>query len=297
MPNLRSLRAYALVMEEGSLAAAAARMNLSQSAASRLISQLEETHGIALFQRRNRRLTPTPAAEAFYPDAVRILGEVGEVPRLLAEAAEGTRPALRILCHPRVVPGIVVPAIARLAATRPDIRTSLTVAPRQNLARRILSAGFDIGVGALPVPAESVQVETLCHARVAALLPRSHPLAERTVLHFPALEGLPYIALDRSTVLRRAVDEALRREGMTFRPAHEVSTGSAAYRLVAEGIGFTFVDPIAMEPELADRVSRIPLAADIRIEIGLFRPIEDRHEGAGAMAEVLRATAARVGGI
>ena len=81
--NLRSLKVFALVMEEGTLARAADTMHLSQSAASRLLHLLEAEFDVRLFRRDNRRLIPTEAAERFYPEALRILSQIDALPQFM----------------------------------------------------------------------------------------------------------------------------------------------------------------------------------------------------------------------
>ena len=69
--NLKQLEAFKAIMSTGSTIGAATRMGLSQSAVSRLLSQLEEALGFALFLRKKGRLMATPEAEE-------LLAEVAE---------------------------------------------------------------------------------------------------------------------------------------------------------------------------------------------------------------------------
>lgn len=68
--NFKSLRAFRLVVSQGSLAAAAEALNLSQPAVSRLISLLEDETKLTLFDRSRRRLTLSEAGEAFRKSVV-----------------------------------------------------------------------------------------------------------------------------------------------------------------------------------------------------------------------------------
>lgn len=81
-----------------------------------------------------------------------------------------------------------------------------------------------------------------------------------------ALSALPYVALDQTTIIRRAVDALLADDAPPI--AIEVSTGAAAYRFVAAGLGFTFADEIAIQPELRDGLALVPWERDIEVRIG-----------------------------
>ena len=268
--NLRSLRVFTGLIEAGTLRAAAARMNLSQSAASRLLALLEQELGVALFLRERRRMVPTARAEALYPEAQRILGQVEALALVVADA--GAAPALRVICHPRLLEGLVLPAIAAFAADGGAERSvRLEAAPRRELARRILSGRHDVVVATLPLPGGAVPDRVLGAVPLGILLPRGHALASRPVLGLADLAGVPYVALDDTTVIRGVVDAALTRRGASLRRAHEVSTGSAAYRLVAAGLGFTFADRVALDPRLADDVALVPWDVEALVEIGVLR--------------------------
>ncbi|GAA1081283.1 LysR family transcriptional regulator [Tsukamurella spumae] len=82
-PDLRRLEQFVAAMEEPSLAAAAARLHLSQQALSAALRQLERELGTPLFTRSGRRLAPTAAARTLYDGAPSLLSGA----RLLAARA------------------------------------------------------------------------------------------------------------------------------------------------------------------------------------------------------------------
>ncbi len=267
--NLKSLRIFVNVMEEGTLARAAARLNLSQPAASRLLGLLEDEQGVFLFSRTRKRLEPTPEAEAFYPEALRILASIDEIPSFFDQVRKGDMP-LRIICHPRIVNGLVLPAMARLSKRLPDLRMKLEIHPRRDLGRRIMHDLFDVGISTLPLPVESLTPRHLHTTKLHVLLPKGHRLAARASLKTKDLTGETYVALDSNTVIRQIVDAELTSKGVELPVGHEVSAGAAAYRLVKNGLGFTFADPIALDPELDNGVVLVPWKPDTEVRIGYF---------------------------
>jgi len=74
--TLKQLRAFAAVAEENSFTNAAARLNLSQSAVSLLIRELEVELGLRLLERTTRQVRLAPAGIDFYPHAERVLRDV-----------------------------------------------------------------------------------------------------------------------------------------------------------------------------------------------------------------------------
>ncbi|MEL7214261.1 MAG: LysR family transcriptional regulator [Pseudomonadota bacterium] len=287
--NLRSLRVFALVMEEGTLARAAGTMNLSQSAASRLLQLLEEEFDVSLFRRENRRLIPTGEAERFYPEALRILSQIDALPQFMQQIQSSAPEPFRIVAQTRIVNGLIIPAIALLRdafATQP---VKLEIHPRRDLGRRMTNDRYDVGVTALPLPIDRPTPFKLGTVPLKVAIAKSHPLAERRILHPEDVTDVPYIALDDTTVIRRIADQELAAIGAKLNVAHEVSSGSAAYRLVQRGLGFTFADPIALDPELEANVRLIDWEPRMEIDFGYFIPDMGRKpEIAGAFEDALQ---------
>ena len=283
--NLRALRVFIGVMEDGTLTRTSQRMNLSQSAASRLLALLEDELGTPLFVRERRRLVPTPQGEALHPEAQRILAQVAALKDVAA--GEGARAPLRVICQSRLMNGLVVPAVAAFVRGGATAPVHLEAASRRELARRIASGRHDIAVATLPLALDRAAPVHLGSVRLGILLPKAHPLADAGDLDIGDMIGVPYIALDETTLIRRRVDDALAATGDQLRASHQTSTGSAAYRLVAESLGFTFADRVALDPEVAGRTALVPWRRRVEVSIGLFRTGEDRPE-ADRFVEVLR---------
>ncbi len=276
-------------MEEGTLARAADRVNLSQSAASRLLQILEEEFDVTLFRRDKKRLIATPEGERFYPEALRILAQVDQIPDFFAHIQSDRPEPLRLICHTRIVNGLVLPAIARFAKLESAIPVKLEIYPRRDLGRRIMNDRYDLGISALPLPVDNIRPHLLGTTELRVALPRDHPLAQRGVLGPTELANVPYIALDDSTVIRRIVDRSIDRAGVALMVKHEVSVGSAAYRLVQRKLGFTFADPVALDPELAPYIALVPWRDKMDVSFGYFLPSQrNRHPHAQAFADVLQ---------
>jgi DNA-binding transcriptional LysR family regulator len=98
-----------------------------------------------------------------------------------------------------------------------------------------------------------------------------------------------YIALDDSTVIRRIVDQVMNRAEVSLSIKHEVSVGSVTYRLVKSNLGFTFADPVALDPEFAQNIALVPWLYKMDVPFGYFLPPRrDRHPSTDAFARVLK---------
>jgi DNA-binding transcriptional LysR family regulator len=266
--NIKALRLFVSLMENLTLTRACEDLNTSQPAASRLLRLLEDQLGEPLFQRTRKRLVPTAAAEVFLPEAVRILGAIDNIPEVLAQIRSKAAQPLRILCLPRIVNALVVPAVSELSRRNSALRFKIDVCPRRDFGRRLAYGNYDIGVSSLPLPLGTMQTEVLARAALHVMLPAHHPLARRERLDLGDLATVPYVALDQHTVVRQAVDRALARSGSSLQAAHEVSTSEVASQMVRDGMGFTFVDPASVWPVMAREVAVVPWSIPASFEIG-----------------------------
>src|ERR1044071_8782761 len=88
--DLRHLRLVAAVAESGGQTRAARRLNLTQSALSHQLRELEGRLGSPLFTRASRRMVLTPTGERLLASARRVLHEVEALERdLAAEPTNG----------------------------------------------------------------------------------------------------------------------------------------------------------------------------------------------------------------
>lgn len=291
--NIKGMRIFVSIMEDGSLARASERNHISQPAASRLLRIFEGGVGETLFFRAGKRLVPTQEAEFLYPEAVRILDGIDRLPHMVERIRGEALLPIRILCLPRIVEGLVLPAMARLHALQPEQRFHLEINSRREMSRRLTHGDYDIGVASTPLPVEGIEQHFLTKARLHVMLPRDHPLCGYSVLGPKDLIDQPYIALDEHTIMRRAVERELAMLGETLDVVHEVSSSASAYRMVRYGMGFTFSDPLSLPLEFSDWVRLVPWEPETTLGIAYFHPRGlQRHTNRERFVEQLKAVCA-----
>ena len=266
--NLKSLRVFVNILEEGTLGRAADKMFLSQSAASRLIQILEDEFQTQLFIRDKKRLIPTPCGERFYPEALRILSSIQAIPAYFEQIKSESAAPLKIICHPRLISGLVVPAITRFAAQEQDIKVNLEVHPRRYFGQQLMHDTYDIAVSNLPLPVENLSVETLATSEIKVVLPKGHALEVHSVLTPDLVRSERYIALDETTLLRQLTDLEMAKSGKLLRPTYEVSSASAALGLVRNGLGITLTDQVMFDRDLSEQITLRPWLPLTQIRVG-----------------------------
>ncbi|WP_036829415.1 LysR family transcriptional regulator, partial [Photobacterium sanctipauli] len=243
--NLKSLQIFATIMEQGSLAKAADKHCLSESAASRQLSQLEAEVGFALFSREKRSLKPTVKGEVFYKEVRRILYGFDEIPDIIEDIKRTENAKLRVVGIPRLVRHILSPAIARTCQQDKDLRVHVDIQAMRTLEKWVAGFQFNIGLGRVPAEHPAIVTETFCSLPTVVVLPYNHPLSKRSELTLSDLDSMPMVSMIKDTLLAKDIEGLYHAEGRESDPVIEVATSYNACSIVASGYGYTIGDPLA----------------------------------------------------
>ena len=270
--KLRALRLFLRVMERGSLSAAASSLNISQSAASRLLAGLEHSAGLQLFRRDRMRLVPTPEGANFFAEVRRVLVAVDDLPRVAQRVASGTRVRLRVVSMPRFAGSLLAPAVARFRQRHPDVELDVAIIHRRELELAVANQSFDLGIGALPLHNPAIEVQPLLSLPAVVVLPAGHPLARQPSLGARDLAAQTLIVLGPGTQLRDDVEAMFAAEGMTIHPKVVVDSLEFACRLVGHGNGVTIADPLTPATLGAGRFAVVPWHPRTLFHVGVLLP-------------------------
>ncbi|WP_375753233.1 LysR family transcriptional regulator [Vibrio sp. HN007] len=272
--NLKSLQIFETIMKKGSLAKAADQHCLSESAASRQISQLEAQVGFKLFSREKRNLKPTPKGYKFYQEIRRILYGLNEIPDIVKDITLSDRNHLRVVGIPRLVRNIMSPAVARMCAEHKDIHVHIDVQAMRNIEKWVAGYQFNLGLGRVPAEHPSIVTKTICSLPTVAVLPYGHPLSNRSEITLADLDGLPLVSLIKDTFLAKNIVSLYESQGMVYNPDIEVASSFHACSIVASGYGFTIGDPLAAHSLGDNAVSIVPLTTDFKFDFAFFEPVD-----------------------
>jgi DNA-binding transcriptional LysR family regulator len=136
--KLRDLRLLVAVAEWGSMAKAAAHLNLTQSGVSKAIAELEHTFGVRLFDRTAQGAEPTLYGRALLKGGVAVFDELRQSVNAIEHLADPTTGELRIGCTEPMAWGIVPHVIDRLVRQHPRFFFHVTQSDPASLRYRDL---------------------------------------------------------------------------------------------------------------------------------------------------------------
>lgn len=142
VPDIVTLQAFECAARHGNFTRAAEELNLTQSAVSRQISDLEAQTGMLLFERIRRRVVLSDAGRKFLPDVQRLLHQSEQL-MVRAVTSGASNASLSIATLPTFGSRWLTPRLHKFLSTQPD--TVLTVASRSH-PFDFDEEGFDIAI-------------------------------------------------------------------------------------------------------------------------------------------------------
>lgn len=247
------MRYVVAVAETANFTRAAERCRVVQSALSHQIARLERELGARLFERTSRRVSLTPAGEAFLPAARQAL-DAAERARAEVVAASGElRGRLAIGAIPTVTAVDLPGALKDFHVRHPRVRITLRVGGSDELAEQVRQGTLDIAFLGLPpnVRPKGVRGRALARGELVALVAPGHPLAGTAGVDLRRLSQEVFVDFPAGTAARAQSDEAFAAAGLSREVAFEITNADLMARLVRLGLGIAMM-PGAFAPELRD---------------------------------------------
>ncbi|MTE20719.1 LysR family transcriptional regulator [Streptomyces sp. TRM43335] len=225
---------------------AARELGVPQSTLSRAMVRLEDDLGVALFARRGRTVSLTPAGRTFLASAERALAAVeqaAEEVRADADPAAG-KVAFGFLhtLGSETVPGL----IRSFRADHPRVRFSLVQTYGEAMIERLRAGDLDLCLTS-PVPdAPDLAARRLDEQRLRLVVPEEHPLAHRRRVRLVEAAEEAFITLEPGYGMRRIFDTLCAEAGFRPRIAFEGEEAETLRGLVAAGLGVALLPPPAV---------------------------------------------------
>ncbi|MGP9677696.1 MULTISPECIES: LysR substrate-binding domain-containing protein [Halomonas] len=206
--KLRHFQLFLALDEHRNLHRAAAQLNMSQPAASKLLSDLEAKLGIRLFERHPRGLTPNWYGEIMIRHAHSVLSALrhtGEELTALRDGNMGTV-AVGTVMAPAVT--LLTSAIERVHRDRPGLKISVDVDVSKALVPRLLEGELDFAITRIPsgVDVERFVFEEIGEEELCFVCREGHPLAGKTPLSLTDMAAYPWSLQPPGALMRQRVD-------------------------------------------------------------------------------------------
>ena len=249
MDRFLAISVFAKVVEQGSFARAAARLELSTSAVSRHVAELEAHLDARLLNRTTRRLSLTESGAAFYERCVQLLADLEEAEETVTSATVVPRGTLKLTCSITFGVRHLAPAIAAFAARHPQLRFDVELSDR---AVDIVDEGFDLAVRIGEIGSQSLigrrigTSQLICCAAPAYLREHGTPMVPADLVQHTCLS----YEYSPSRNVWRFRDGDGRQQDIRITGTVHANNGEMLTALATTGVGICHEPDFIVAPEL-----------------------------------------------
>ena len=245
--DVRHLRTFVTVAEQGTVSKASTRLGIAQPALSRQIKDLEEELGIRLFDRIRRRLVLTGEGEQLLGDCRGVLGAIGsltERAQLMRRPGAGV---LKVVATPQTIDGVLSVFLSRYAKRRPNVKIELTEAFGTSLLAALERGEVHIAIstaGAIQAANHSFEMIWLPPLEFVAACSSALDFGNVASLDIRSLAAHPLLLMDASFAVRAAFDAFCRVAEFKPNVSFESRTPHTLLALAEAGHGIAIVPSV-----------------------------------------------------
>jgi len=228
--DLRQLRNIFAVVEQGSIAKAAAHLHISQPAITKSIQRLEALLDVQLFDRSSRGMEPTIYARRLRTYALMIHSDLKRANAEIAALKSGASGSILVGVLPLIGSDILAESVATLTRDHPDIRVRVVSDMSNELVADLAKGEYDfvLGIAGAELARLGLTQKVLFHDHLVVVMRSGHPLARLKKVAPRDLVACPWVLPDQHSEHRRRIDAFF--EGSNLAPPFAaIESNSAAF--------------------------------------------------------------------
>jgi len=269
---LENLKIFKDIAQTKSISRGAAMNDISQSAASQLIQQLERRLGIELFDRSKRPLALTPAGKLYYDACRDILRRMEEAEAEVEALKQEARGSVRLACIYSIGLNEMARHTAEFQKFHPKSRVHLEYLRPDKIYEAIQEDQTDLGMLSYPTPGREIRVVPWRQERMILVVYPTHRLADRQWVEPGELAGERFVSFDEDLAIRKALDRFLRERGVEVEPVLQFDNIQMIKEAVAIGSGISVLpEPTVLEEVSQKRLFTVPFrGAEMARPVGII---------------------------
>jgi DNA-binding transcriptional LysR family regulator len=235
--TVRQLEILVAAAEAATFSAAAARLGISQPSLSESIRRIERTVGLVLFERTTRSLKLTEDGRRMTAIARELVQDFKRGLENLTVGKGAGRVAIAAL--PSVICAAMPEALAEFGKTHAGVDVVLHDVLHERAIAMLRDGLVDMAVTLKPARGDGLVFEGIAFDAAHLVCRRDHPLAKRRQVRWRDLAAEPFVAISRTSSVRRLTDAAFVYGAIAIEPRYEVEQVPSAIALVEAGLGVT----------------------------------------------------------
>jgi LysR family transcriptional regulator for metE and metH len=248
--EIRHLKLVAAVAETGSVTRAGNLLHLTQSALSHQLRDAEEQLGVALFERKNARMTLTSAGDRLLQTARSVLGELDRAESDIHKNGGTAKGLIRLSTQCHTAYHWFPSRLILFQEKFPAVEVQLVLEATNNPFEALLEGKLDVALICDRIRNRKIRYTPLFEDDVLIVVPPKHRLAGKNFAapeDFASENILLYPPKADSTLLTKILEPA----GIKPRRIQEVLVTDVILEMVIGGLGIAALPRWAVGPQLA----------------------------------------------
>ena len=259
-------------MTTGSVTRSAELLRTSQPTISRELKALERALGLQLFNRQGRTLSPTAQAAELHSQVLRSYAGLDQILRAASAIKDHTLGHIQIICLTTYAQTLLPPVCREFMARHPGVRLTIHSNGQREIMDALARQHYDLGLAEPGPSVENVAARTLPAGQEVCILPKSHPLTRKAVLHPKDFDGVECIHFPNDDAYRRRIDQIFAEANVTRILRIETSSSAGVCAMVKQGLGVAIINPFSAQDCAGPDIVARPLSISVDYLLTVYRP-------------------------
>lgn len=232
-----TLKLFCAIVQSGSITKGASTCNLALSAASRRISDFEETVGVPLLDRSVKGVTVTAAGHAVMQHALRLFQGFEQLSNELSEYSKGVKGHVRLWANMSALTEFLPSALASFLKAHPEIQVEVEEQLSGDIVRALIDGIADIGVFAEGPVTSGLDTQVMGRDQLVIACSKEHQLSKRKLISFEECLQYDFVGLNRGSSLLELTSRSAEKLGKQMRLRIQVRSYDAMCQMIAVNLG------------------------------------------------------------
>ncbi|MBB6446208.1 LysR family transcriptional regulator [Bacillus benzoevorans] len=255
--ELLQLRYFLTAAKYEHMTKAAAELNISQPALSKMIGRLEDELGAPLFHRQGKQIYLNEFGKAFQERVKRIFLEINEG---ILQVQELNSPEKGIISIAMTLPHIMAKFLGDFLKDHPQVKIKHKQASISEMKYLLENAEVDLCISTSPIIGDYIEWVPLREEEIFLSIPADHRLAKHKTIDLREVSNERFINLPKGYGFRDITDKFCKEVGFTPNVAIEVEESWAIQQLVELGHGISFIPNLSILRNPTTNTARIKIS-------------------------------------
>ncbi len=288
--QLRTLEIFCTIAEQRSFSRAAACHDVTQSAVSQSIAQLEESIGVQLIDRSKRPLVLTAAGQTYWHGLRDVLRSYQRLENEVRSTSKQLSGQITVGTIVSVGLSYMPEATEEFRRLHPEVEVKTAIGSNSRVFEMTADGEVDLGLVSYPRSTKQLQSVLWQQEPMRLVCSSEHPLATLNEISLSQINGMEMIGFDRDLTLRHEIDQCLSKAGVNVNIRLELDNADSMIRAIQANRGIGIVPEAAVRRETAIGSLRVVACRELRMTrpLGIiFRRSGRLHQAASEFGSLL----------